>query len=734
MLHPYPTTAVTTGAVASPGYPPASSPVGGGANILWRSLRRHWLATTVTTVCLSATLIAVLSLIPPKYAAGATLMIETRPNVVNIPGVVPELSRDVEGLASEVEILRSRDIAAAVALRLNLTDIPGSAAPKTSPLSRLISGIDEMLAPVRGWLNPTSETTEDRVIRYLQTHEDVGPVGRSRVIEVRFTATSPQLARDVANAFVAAYMDRQVFEKTKASVSAKAWVDGEIERVRGQVQTSERKLADFRARSGLLDDNFRQLLPNAEIAELDRRLTTAEADSGALHARVDEVMRLSKDGSQLNAMPESIATPALQTMRQQEARLTMDLANLGQRFGPDSDAIRRVQAELAQLRQSIATELSRIARGLQSEAALSGSVVASLKATETAAKKNLEVSSGLGVTLASLQREVDAGRDLLMTLLRRQNELSSQVLLQTPDAHLISQAPLPNEPSFPKLLPLSLAAILGSAALAVGVGLLRDLKDRVIRSIDDLAAIQPYQSFGTLPLFQPARRDMPGLASDRSRYAEAVKGLYVQIAPSDRPLPRSVVITSALSGEGKTTTAVSLAMLAASLGRNVVLVDFDARRPSIHHILGLPLGPGLLDYLSGEVTTLNDVLQHPLPNLSVVTAGHGNDYNSILRADRAEALLTELAARFDQVIIDTPPCLAVVDSLVLARLADRVVHVVRWGHTRRESVIAATSLFEGIEPRHVGVVLSQVDTKRYAVEGYAGSAFYHRSLDRYYVG
>jgi capsular exopolysaccharide synthesis family protein len=703
-------------------------------NLLARSLRRHWLATTVTTVCLSAVLITILSVVPPKYTAGATLMIETRPNVVNIPGVVPELSRDVEGLASEVEILRSRDIAAAVALRLNLTDIPGAGDKKTTALSGVTDAIGAVLAPINHWLNPLPETAEDRVIRYLQTHEDVGPVGRSRVIEVRFTATSPQLARDAANAFVAAYMDRQVFEKTKASVSAKGWVDHEIERVRGQVEASERKLADFRARSGLLDDSFRQLLPNAQIAEFDRRLTTAEADSGALHARVDEVTRLARDGSLLNALPESIATPALQTMRQQEARLTMDLANLGQRFSPDSDAIRRVQAELAQLRQSIALELGRIARGLQSEAALSGSVVASLKEAEASARRNLEISSGLGVTLASLQREVDVGRDLLVTLLRRQNELASQVLLQAPDAHLISQAPLPREASFPKLMPLSLLAIIGSALLAVGLGIVRDLKDRVIRSVDDLAAIQPYQTLGTLPLFQPARHDKPALANDRSRYSEAVKGLYVHIAPSDRPPPRSIVVTSALSGEGKTTTAVSLAMLAASLGRSVVLVDFDARRPSVHHVLGLPLGPGLMEYMAGEITTLNEAIQYPLPNLAVICAGHGNDYNSIVRTDRAEALLTELSTRFDQIIIDTPPCLAVVDSLVLARLADRVVHVVRWGQTHRESVTAATSLFEGIEPRHVGLVLSQVDAKRYSAEGYAGSAFYHRSLNRYYMG
>ncbi len=705
-----------------------------GLDVLNRSLRRHWRKALIATACLSAATITILSLLPPKYSANAYLMVESRPNVVNIQDVAPALTLDVEGLASQVEILRSREIASAVAERLHLTTVPGSRDTKMQ-----IAG-GAIVDKIEGWLDRLIKGAplppEERVITYLLTNESVRPMGRSRVVEIRFTAGSPQLARNVANAFAEAYIDRQVFEKTKASISAKNWVDGEIIRIRQQVESNEHKLEDFRARSGLLENGNRMLLPYGEIADIDRRLTAAQTEYGAIKARADEVQRLQRAGTLSNALPETIGSPALQALREREARLSIERATLMQQYGPDSVRIQRIEGEMQELKAAIRTELSHIADGLNSEAALSSNEVASLKAAEASAKSRLESSSGESVGLLSLQREVAAGRDLLVTLLRRQNELAAQVSLQTADAQLISPAPLPVQPAFPKMLPMSVLAVFISAILSVAFYLWRDLQERLIRSTEELAALVPYPTLGMLPRFQTTRSvdQLAVMTKDRSRFAEAVKNLYIRIAPPDRPLPRSVVVTSALSGEGKTTTAVSMAMLAASLGRNVVLVDFDTRRPSLHHILRLPLGPGVMEYLSGECSSLNEVIQHPMPNLAVVTAGRGSDFNNVVRTELVENLLKGLTQKFDHVIIDTPPSLAVVDPLIVARLADRVIHVVRWADTTRESVKAAVHLFESVDPRRIGAVLAQVDIERHAADGYGDSIVYHKSLNRYYLG
>ncbi len=705
-----------------------------GLDVLGRTMRRHWRKVLLATLILSAATITLLTLLPPKYSANAYLMVEARPNVVNIQDVAPALTLDVEGLASQVEILRSREIANAVAERLHLTTVPGSG----DGTSHILRG--PVINAVKGWLHTFAGGAplppEERVLTYLLDNESVRPMGRSRVVEIRFTAGSPQLARNVANAFAEAYIERQVFEKTKASISAKSWVDGEIERVRRQVEDNEHKLEDYRARSGLLENGNRMLLPYGEIADIDRRLTAAQTEYAAIKARADEVQRLQRTGTLTNALPETIGSPALQALREREARLSIDRAALMQQYGPESERIRRIESEMAQLKSAIRTELSHIADGLNSEAALSANEVASMKAAETAAKTRLQSTSGESVGLLSIQREVDAGRDLLVTLLRRQNELAAQVSLQTADAQLISPAPTPVRPAFPKMLPMSFLAVFVSAILSVAFFLWRDLQERLIRSTEDLTALVPYATLGMLPRFQTTRSldQLEMMTKDRSRFAEAVKNLYIRIAPPDRPLPRSVVVTSALSGEGKTTTAVSLAMLAASLGRNVVLVDFDTRRPSLHHILRLPLGPGVMEYLSGECSSLNEVIQHPMPNLAVVTAGRGSDFNNVVRTELVENLLKGLAQKFDHVIVDTPPSLAVVDPLIVARLAERVIHVVRWADTSRESVKAAAQLFETVDPRRIGAVLAQVDIERHAADGYGDSIVYHKSLNRYYLG
>lgn len=712
-----------------------------GLDLLARSLRRHWRTILAMTAGLSALLIIALALTPASYSVSTYLMVAERPNVVNIQDVLPALTADTELLASDIEILRSRDLTREVARRLHMTAVPGSQKKLGNALTDFLPvAMMKQIEAAKSWLKeqllPPPLPPDEQVITYLRENLTIAPLGKSRVIQIRFTAKEAQVARDVANAYAQAFIDYQVNEKTKASIAAKSWVDSEIERLRKQVQADEHKLENYRARSGLTENGNRLLLPYGQLADLDHRLTVAQTEYAAVKARADAVHRMEQAGTLMNAVPETIGSPALQAMREREAKLTIDRAALTQQYSSGSDRIRRIDAEMGELRGSIRSELSHIAAGLESEAQLASTTVSQLKSAETSAKNRLESASDESVGLLSLQREVDAGRDLLVTLLRRQNELASQVSLQNSDASVISMAPLPLQPSFPKMLPMALLAIVASMVASVGYSLWADLKDRLVRSTDELAVLLPYPTLGLLPSFDAVHSHdhLNAMSKDRTRYAEAVKNLYIQTTPPDRPMPQSIVISSAISGEGKTTTAISLALLAASLGRNVVLVDFDMRRPSVHNILRLPLGPGLMEYLSGETSSLAEVVQYPLPNLAVITAGRGSDFNSVVRTELVEGLLKHLKQKFDQVIIDTPPILAVVDPLIVARLADRVIHVVRWAQTMRETVRAAAGMLDTIDPRRIGAVLTQVDVERHAAEGYGDSVIYHKSFNRYYLG
>jgi len=706
-----------------------------GAGFFARSMRRHWRGTVAIGVLLSALSITVIILLPPKYSASAFLQVQSRANVIDIPDVLPSVALDVGGISSEVEILRSHDMAQAVAARLNMTELPGHHAGIGALLKRYLPW-SEIKATVYRLLNIRANTPEEEVTSYLLRNEAVKPVGKSRVVEIAFTAGTPEEARNVANAFAQAYIDRQAGEIADAGLTAKGWIESEIERVRRQVQQDERSLEDFRARKGLTEDGAKLLLPYGHLADLDHDLTGAMADSSAANARVAEIKRLEHAGTLLNAVPESINSPALRALRQQEAELTIQLDEMLQHYSPDSGRVRVVEAEKAQLQRSIRAELGRIAESLQSEASLAASEVASMRGSVAAAKNGLQLSGGERVELMGLQREAEANRQVLVTLMKRRSELASKTSLHAANARLVSPASLPNEPSFPQLLPMAALALLGSFATAAAVGVGRDFNQKTIRSTDELTALVPYRMLGILPRFQPARHPdrLIALAADRSRFSEAVKNLYVRVAPPGHKPPSTIVVTSALPAEGKTTTAVSLAMLAATLGRKVVLVDFDTRAPSVHHILQLPLGPGLAEYVTGQAASLAECLQQPLPNLTVLTAGRCNGFDLLARTEIVEALLRDLAANFDHVVIDTPPCLAVVDGLVLAKLADQVVHVVRWAQTSREMIKATANLFDNIDTDRIGVVLTQVDAKRHAIDGYSDSVYYHRSLNQYYLG
>jgi len=708
-----------------------------GIDFLYRSIRRHWRANTAITLCLSAVSIGVILALPPKYSASAYLQVQSRPNVVSIPDVLPSVSLDVGGISSEVEILKSRDIARAVAQTLQAADIPGvDANGRGWPLFDRIPALPAIKASVKSLLNFRPTPLEEKVVDYLMKNQDIQAVGKSRVVEIGFTGATPDIARDVANAYARIYLDRQSTETAKATLAAKQWVDAEIDRVRKLVHSDERSLEDFRSQHGLIEDDNKLLLPYGQLSELDHDLNRAVADHAAAHARVEEVKRLQHSGTLLNAVPEGIDSPALKALREQEATLSIEINKLSQQYTAESGRIRILEDEKAQLRNSIREELSHIADGLQTEASVLASQVTSLKSSVAASKASLRLSGGERVELAALQREAEGNRQLLITLMKRQSELGARTTLQTANARLISPASLPNAPSFPKLLPMTILALLGSFAASAGFTAARDIKERVIRSTDELAALVPYRAVGMLPRFQPVRHPdrLNALSADRSRFSEAVKNLYVRLAQPGQPWPRTIMVTSALSGEGKTTTAVSLAMLAASMGRRVALLDFDTRAPSIHHIMQLPLGPGLAEYLREEASTLAEVAQNPHPNLAVLTAGRSDGLNILAGAERLDTLLGELSRDFDHVIIDTPPCLAVADALILSRIADQILHVVCWSKTSRSMIQAAANLFDCVDPLRIALVLTKVDAKRHAGEGYTDSMYYHKSLNRYYLG
>lgn len=285
-----------------------------------------------------------------------------------------------------------------------------------------------------------------------------------------------------------------------------------------------------------------------------------------------------------------------------------------------------------------------------------------------------------------------------------------------PDSRVVveERATVPESPVVPKTMRNIAVGLALGVLLGIGLAILRDMLDNTVKSRETVEEITRHGLVGSIPLDKERRKQAAiSFESDSSAIAEAFRKLRtnLQFLAVDNP-PRVIVVTSSIPSEGKSTTAINLALVLAEADHNVVLVDGDLRRPALHKYLEL-VGPvGFSTVLSG-VSTMSEALQKTrFPNLTVLTSGTiPPNPSELLASQAARTLLSELRGRFDYVIVDSTPLLAVTDASILAAGADGVLVIARFGQTKREQLAHAVGNLEDVGARILGAVLAIVPTR-----------------------
>jgi capsular exopolysaccharide synthesis family protein len=281
-------------------------------------------------------------------------------------------------------------------------------------------------------------------------------------------------------------------------------------------------------------------------------------------------------------------------------------------------------------------------------------------------------------------------------------------------------------------------AVLGALAVAIGLALALELLDTGFRSIQQVEAQTGVPALGMLPLLRLERGEQPftrAVDASGSHFTESVRSLRTGLMLSDaeRP-PRSVLVTSAVPSEGKSSTVLALAAQSARSGRRAIVVDCDMRHPSIGSALGYGRCLGLGDYLAGAASIDDIVGFDEATGMHFIAAGSG-DYRPVelLASPRMKRLLQALENEFQMVVLDTPPLLAVSDALPLLREADATLFLVRWEKTKRDTAKAGLKAALEAGARLAGVALTYVDVRKHAQYDYADSHYYYqKSYQRYY--
>lgn len=677
---------------------------------------------------IGTTLVSLVLLIPPpRYTATAQILIEAQ-GLVGAQATFVEQSPDQAAVLSAVTALSAHDL-----LKHTLVGLPQDSAFRAA-VAALQSPRDGSGAGWRGRLRtllPVSWLTATGApgplsLRHLTRHLDIFQDRGSHVVSVSVNSVSPGEAAAVANRLAQLYVTEQEERKRAATDRALAWLGARIPELRRDVDRLDGAAQTYQSTHKLVDSK-RAVVTDQELEDLNRQLSSAEADFAERKARLSNARQQFMAGARKMPAVEDVDSPALAELHRQESDLLLAQAELGIRYSVTHPKILQLRSQLREVRRQIDRETDRVIVALKNDVALAAVRVATIRHRLGAVE-----AASTDVHLHSLEREASANRQLYETLLQRREELQQQRESLSPGVNILSLASPPDRPSSPSPYLFIIPALIVSLTCGTLVALAREGLDRTLRSESDVTEVLGVPCVGLVPQLRRIGRRRPHeWLRERpfDPYTEAIRSLVaaLHLAAHDRAA-KVILFSSSVPGEGKTTLAVSFAVYVAMLGRRVLLIDLDFRNPQILRELGgrvpgdalnrIRVGGSPSEIIQHSAALQLDYLAIPRLPIDPMTAFMGG---------HLARLLDLLRDKYDCVVIDSAPFIAITETRVLASMVDKVVFAVKWGSTQRRVVqnalaVLRNSGFSGRPPPDLaGVVITQVNLKRHALYRYGDS-------------
>jgi capsular exopolysaccharide synthesis family protein len=680
-------------------------------------LKRHLrlFAAVLCAVLVAATVVTLLQ--PHRYTANAEVLLDPRKErIASTEEVLSSLPAESAVVDTEVGVLNSPDLARRVAASLHLDSDPEFAPVKATDARQRLEG-------AAGVLSKALSVQRAGLTSYL--------------INVSVTSQSPTKAAQIANKFAELYVAQQIEAKQNATLAASGWLSGRLAELRQQVLQDDAAVQQYKIANNL-QSAAGSNLTEQEISSYNQSLAAARVQAAEDRARLETARAQLAAGSQGDDVGEALASPVIQELRKQRPALSEKVASLQHDFRNGYPPLDRAKGELADLDNQIQQEIKRTISNLEARYSVSQQRANAIEANLGAAKGALTSNTRAVVRLNELERNAQASRTLYESYLNRYKETSSQQGLAQADARIVSRASPPTAASSPnKMRNAAVGTMLALALGGVAVALAELLRSG-LQTSDDIARSLGARSLGAIPelksVARGARSAIDHVADRRlSAFPEAFRNLRISVLGMDSARPvRAVAITSALPREGKSTTSVCLARTAALQGWRVLLIDSDLRRPGVSGMFETPRA-GLLDVIAGERPLAAAVVRDGVSgaDLLLLPKNAVTDQD-IFGSDAFSRLISEAKARYDLVILDTPPVLPVADTRVLAQKVDGVVCIARWKQTPRAAVAHALRILESLNANVVGVVLTRVDMAEQAASGYGDPEYFYRRYENYY--
>ena len=670
-----------------------------------------------------------------------------RANAEPLPSTTDAIKSDI---ATHMSVLQSPNVILAVVRDLKLQSEPPFAFKPT--LMGFLTGAN---AHIRDEINrgvPLDDApySRDRILAVFQKKLKVENVPDTRLIKVQYLHTDPNRAAQIANAIVHQYITYEA--RSQATSDTQRWLADQLAGLKMNYDESQQRLADFEQQSGLNGMLLGALGENGpggsthvpildSLDSLNQQLTAATADRITKEA----IYRLTqtKDpetvasiassspgaGGMDNAAAEtavsSSALDLLRSFRQRQAALRVTYADMLTKYGPNNQHLIETKSQLDTVNAQIAEEVVRIGERARQEYLFAMRKEDGLRQALSQAQKEASSLNSGAVKLQELSQEAAASRQLYDSLYGRLKELNIQAALRATNigvADPARPASTPKRPNPPLYLALGLIAGLFTGVTSAFI---REHMDDTVTVALQLQAGGNLPMLGNIPSSTVVRtlpsklggedtlESSPLITDPRSASAESFRSLRtaIQVASQAARL-RTLLVTSPLFGEGKSTVAYNTAVAFALAGKRVLLLDADMRKPNLHEFFSRPCSPGLSDVLIGKAKASVCIHSHrSLPNLWLLPAGSDTIASAeLLESNEFDELLSALTGQYDLIIADSPPILLLTDARVLSEKFGATIAVIRARQTTRTVLKSLSSVLELSGSRAVGLVLNGVDT------------------------
>lgn len=704
----------------------------------------RWGIVGIAAVCCLATVLWV-NTVAPIYLATTTLLIHPNPDqAVPTQEVYDPGYESAEYYYTQQELLHSRDMRTRVVQRLQLIDDPEFGIPAEAPerngITRWLadSAVLAELPLVRDYLEstqPRARTPVERMnftLKRLANALTVEPVQRTRLMYVHIRSESPQTAASIANELAQVYIESGLEARLESTRTATNWLTDKLTDIRADLETSEKRLQEYRESKELVSVGGTRSLFDEELLESTRRLHEAQKRKVELSSAYWKIRQAGEAPENLARISVLLLDPLVQRANEQLLQARQRFKQIEERYGSLHPELAAAQGQLVSAEKAFHDQLRVSAQSLAAQFEIAQQNERQYQERVERARAKIRELDRKEYELRVLERDVSTNRQLHDLFLTRFKESDSSATYQSLNAQVVDAAVPPSSPIEPNKRKALILALIGGLLLGLAVAALRRALGDRVRSVDEAESAVGAPVISVLPLVRKRllRSNLAKHfeADHRTPFAEGIRSIRasMHLAHQDQPC-RRVAVTSTVAEEGKSSIAASLAMACATM-ESTLLLEADLRVPSLRRLLSIPAEqPGLVDLLAGHATLEDCLYRLPSGVFVISAAAPAPNPAEIVAGTAMRSFMLRMSERFERIIVDTPPVLAAADASIIAGLVDATVFVVRADGTTRRSVRAAAEQLHRHNRRLLGTALNQVDVNKHR-SAYAG---YHYAYDYY---